>query len=84
MEQASSTKIIVMIWSGFSSKNRRESEAVERNDIDIATPRGQHEPRNYKICCYHGETEIIQVMSDPSKGGYNLNCYDLEWDWNFH
>ena len=25
-----------------------------------------------------------EVMRDPSKGGYNLNCYDLEWDWNFH
>ena len=39
-----------------------------------------YELKDYKIYCYHGEPKIIQVMSNRSKGGYNLNHYDLDWN----
>ena len=39
-----------------------------------------YELKDYKIYCYHGEPKIIQVMSNRSKGGYDLNHYDLDWN----
>lgn len=36
--------------------------------------------KDYKIFCFDGEPKLIQVMSDRTEKGFDLNHYDVNWN----